>query len=235
MARCKARKKGVSVEAIDAKATHDRAVITEAEFKLKHMPATNTVIIERRAPKPKPAAPDLRVDYTGAGNTAVAFWSTERHPEIKSYRGRPGGGSGNPDERYWNPASPPCVPSDERPPHLFNMRVSAEAASAASQVEASAPPPYEDKYYYFDAEYYDLACVKHRHELHRLREAFPDVEPCPLRCTQGCTTHSRGVLARWPWVAQTAQLGFCACKMASWERTYWRYEWLALIGRDLPL
>ena len=242
VARCKARKKDASAEALaalDAKAAQDRAKITEAPFPLKHMPAANTVIVERRAPKPKPAAPAPLVDYSGAGDTTVPLFSAKRHPEIKGCRGRPGGGGGDPDERYWNPAKPPCVPSDDRPEHLFNTRVAAEAASTASQVEASAPPPPEDEYGYFDAEHYELACLKHQHALRRLREAFPEVDPCPLvraslHETRPCPC-GRGVLARWPWVAQTAQLGFCACDMASWELTCWRYEWLALVGRDLPL
>ena len=53
--KSKAKSKGASAEAlaaIDAKAVQDRAAITEAEFKLKHMPAANTVIVERRARKP---------------------------------------------------------------------------------------------------------------------------------------------------------------------------------------
>ena len=34
-------------------------------------------------------------------------------------------------------------------------------------------------------------------------------------------------LAMWPWVVQTAQLGFCDCNMAGWELTCWRCEWIA--------
>ena len=129
------------------------------------------------------------------------------------------------------------MPSDDRPEHLFNTRAAAEAASAASQVEAWAPPPFEDEYYN-DEERYALACVKHEHAVRRLREAFPEVDPCPLAGTSRHNTRAcpcgRGVLARWPWVVQTAQLGFCACAMANWELTCWRQEWLAHVGRDLP-
>ena len=56
--------------------------------------------------------------------------------------------------------------SDDRPAHLFHTRVAAEAASAAAQVEAWAPPPYGDEWlaaYYIDEERYDMACVKHKH------------------------------------------------------------------------
>ena len=43
----------------------------------------------------------------------------------------------------------------------------------------------------------------------------------------------RGVLAQWPWVVQTAQLGFCDCGMASWELTCWRCEWIGAGAPDL--
>jgi len=146
--RSKARSKGASAEAfaaIDKKVVQDRAAITEAPFQLKHMPAANTVIVERRVPKkPKPKPPAAPVDYIDAGESQVAFFAAERHPEISCYRGRPGGDE---QERFWNPKEPPCVPSDDRPEHLFNTRAAAEAASAASQVEAWAPPPFEDEYY----------------------------------------------------------------------------------------
>ena len=96
----------------------------------------------------------------------------------------------------------------------------------ASRVEMFAPHPVEDgEDDYFDEENYELACVKHKHALRRLREAFPEAcgeehhtRPCPC---------GRGALAMWPWVVQTAQQGFCECDMASWERTCWRREWIA--------
>ena len=234
------KKKSLSVEeltaqseAIDRAAEEALAARLDRVIDLK-LPDFNTRVVERRAP-PKDAP---RVDYTGAGDTSKPFWAAARHPEIKGYRGRPGGGGGDPDERYWNPRKPPCVPSDDRPEHLFNTRVAAEAASAASMVEAWEPPPYEDEYY-CDEERYALACVKHEHAIRRLREAFADVDPCPLarasrHATRPCPC-GRGVLARWPWVVQTAQLGFCACDMASWELTCWRSDWLSVVGRDLPL
>ena len=137
-------------------------------------------------------------------------------------RGRPGADE---SERYWNPREPPCVPSDQRPPHLLRSREAAEAASAASQVEESAfDERFDDDFW--NEERYDLACVKHAHALRRLRRAFPEfseerqTRPCPC---------GRGELAMWPWVAHTAQAGFCdhrACSMARWELTCWRSEWI---------
>ena len=141
------------------------------------------------------------VDYIDAGDCSEAFWATERHPEIQGYRGRPGGDE---DERYWNPTRPPCVPSDHRPANLFNSREAAEAAGAASRVERFAPSPDQDECD-FDEEKYEVACVEPKHAMRRLHESFPGLEekhhtrPCPC---------GRGALAVWPWVVQTAQLGF---------------------------
>ena len=167
------------------------------------------------------------------------FWSKERHPNIRGFRGRPGG---DPDERYWSPWKPPCVPSDERPAHLFLTRVAAEAASAAAQVESFGPPSPDDEYGYFDEEWYDSWCVKHTHAVRRLREAFPEVAPCPIAHASQHETRpcpcGHGLLARWPWVVQTAALGFCGareCGMASWEHTCWRWEWIAPVDGKLPL
>ena len=242
--RSRARQKGASAEeltALDTEAAAERAAITEAPCEIKHMPAANTVIVERRAPKPKPAAP--RVDYSEAGDTSVALWAAARHPEIRGYRGRPG----EKGDCYWNPRKPPCVPSDDRPQHLFLTRVAAEAVSAAAQVEAWAPPPYGDEWLAeygggADEERYDMACVKHKHAVRQLREAFPEVDPSPIAHASQHETRpcpcGRGVLARWPWVVQTASLGFCdncECGMACWERTNWRSEWIAPVAPDLPM
>ena len=179
---------------------------------------------------PSAAEPKPQVDFTGVGDRSVPFFATERHPEIPGYRGRPGGDD---EERFWNPAMPPCVPSDHRPARLFNSREAAEAAGAAARVENLAPPPPDDEEYGeddynpmwdFDEDQYEVACLKHKQKLRRLREAFPEAgeehhtRPCPC---------GRGALAVWPWVVQTAELGFCDCPMASWERTCWRYEWIA--------
>ena len=85
-------------------------------------------------PLPPPSAPLQLgppapcVDYlnTPADQPSAPLWSTARHASIPGYRGRPGGDN---EERYWNPAMPPCVPSDHRPAqHLFNSRDAAEAA-----------------------------------------------------------------------------------------------------------
>ena len=191
------------------------------------------------APLPPPSAPPSilllptagarpQVDYIDAGNQSVAFFATARHPEIPGYRGRPGRDEA---ERYWNPEMPPCVPSDHRPAHLFNSREAAEAAGAASGVEHYTRRPDEDgEDEDFNEERYEIACVKHKHALRRLRARFPEVDeehhtrPCPC---------GGGALAVWPWVVQTAALGFCDCPMAGWELTVWRCEWIKAGAPDL--
>ena len=170
------------------------------------------------------AAPGInqKIDYFDAGDCSHEFWATERHPEIAGYRGRAGASD---EERFWNPAAPPCVPSDHRPTHLFNSREAAEAAGMASRVEQSAPCPDEDgEDQFYDEEEHELACVQHKHAMSRLRARFPEASethhtrPCPC---------GHGALAMWPWVVQTAQLGFCDCQMAKWERICWRSDWIA--------
>ena len=88
-----------------------------------------------------------------------------------------------------------------------------------------------------DEEQYDTACVKHKHAIRRLQHAHHEVGPCSVahasqHDTRPCPC-GRGVLARWPWVAQTAQMGFCDCGMAGWERTCWRSEWIGAGAPDL--
>ena len=173
-----------------------------------------------------------QVDYIDAGDRSVAFWHPARHPEILGYRGRPGG---NEVERYWNPAKPPCVPSDLRPQHLFTALVAAEAAAAAERVEQYWPGDPDDEYDMGGGPPYDEACIKYKHALACLLELFPEVAPCPMYAhasqhdTRPCPC-GRGVLAKWPWVVQTAQLGFCDCYMTGWERNCWRCEWFKGAG-----
>ena len=150
-------------------------------------------------------------------------WSDD---SILGYRGLPGG---DPEERFWDTEKPPCVPSDHRPQHLFTSRDAAKAAGMASRMERFAPDE-DGEFDGNDEEYYELARVEHRFALRRLREEFPEVAACPMvhasqHHTRPCPC-GRGVLAMWPWVVQTAQLGFCDCWMASWERTCWRSEWI---------
>ena len=150
--------------------------------------------------------------------TGVYQWSDD---SIPGYRGTPGGSE---EERYWNPERPPCVPSDHRPVHLFNSREAAEAAGMASRVERFTRRPDEDgEDDEFVEELYELACVKHKDAMRRLHASFPEVvddhgtRPCPC---------GHGILGKWPWMVQTAQLGFCECWMAGWELTCWRSEWI---------
>ena len=171
-------------------------------------------------PLPPAAESNPQIDYSGVGDCSVPFWATARHPEIPGYRGRAGGDD---EERYWNPAEPPCVPSDHRPTYLFKSNLAAKAACAAERVEETAPQP-DNEDYIFNEEEYEVALVRYKHALRRLQEAFPDLDeqhhtrPCPC---------GRGALAMWPWVIQHEQGGFCGCWKAGWERVCWRSEWVA--------
>ena len=162
------------------------------------------------------------IDYSSAGDLSQEFHSTERHPEIPGYRGR---AMADVEEIYWNPAKAPCVPSDHRPEELFNSQQAAEAAGAAAGVEKSTLTEHdEDNNEESMAEEYELACVRHKYAMRRLRLSFPEVaddgsrRPCPC---------GLGALAMWPWVVQTAELGFCVCIMAQWELICWRSEWIS--------
>jgi hypothetical protein len=179
--------------------------------------------------QPAAVSPQVQVDFSDAGDCSVAFFSEKRHPEIPGFRGRPGGGG---DEIYWDPARPPCVPSDHRPANLFNSREAAEAAAAAARVEQFSPYPDEDgEDDCFDEDEYELACLKHKQALRRLCRTFPELteeqhtRPCPC---------GHGALAVWPWAVQTARLGFCECRMAGWELTCWRGEWINAGAPGLP-
>ena len=163
------------------------------------------------------------------------FWSETRHSSIPGYRGRPGGDD---DERYWDPEKPPCVPSDFRPPHLFGLRVTAEAVGAARHVEECMLPPdvdpIEDDYGY-DEDSDELARLNYKIAMKRLLLTFPELDPCPMLAhasqydTRPCPC-GRGALARWPWVVQCEHLGFCDCWMGGWELTCWRSEWIRAGG-----
>ena len=152
--------------------------------------------------------------------------ANQDNTDIPGYRGVP---LCYEEERYWDPQKEPCVPSDHRPALLFNLWEAAEAAGEASRMEAfaSRADQVSGEYDFHDGErdeeLYELACVKHKHAMHRLLSSFPrsdethHTRPCPC---------GPGALAMWPWVVQTAQLGFCECPMAEWERICWRSEWI---------
>ena len=96
------------------------------------------------------------------------------------------------------------------------------------RVEETAPQP-DNEYGIFNEEEYEVALVRYKHALHRLQEAFPDLDeqhhtrPCPC---------GRGALAMWPWVVQNAQGGFCGCWKAGWELVCWRSDWEAAANAE---
>ena len=61
-------------------------------------------------------------------------------PFLPGFRGH-GGGKG---EERWDPARPPCIPSDERPDKVFGSEQAAKATAACASLERSLPRPTED-------------------------------------------------------------------------------------------
>ena len=92
-----------------------------------------------------------------------------------------------------------------------------------------------------------MARVQYKFALRRLAEAFPELE-LPAKLHEGLRASEvptrpcpcgAGQLAQWPWMLQTASLGFCPgavaetesgykhiCGRHIWEKMCWRNEWV---------
>ena len=114
-------------------------------------------------------------------------------------------------------------------------KLCAEAVCAAARIEGFMPIEYDEPdpaQQAFDEEQYEITYPKLKWGLRKLEWAFPELDVGPMLAhasqhhTRPCPC-GRGVLAKWPWVVQTADLGFCDCDMASWELICWRSEWIA--------
>ena len=184
-------------------------------------------------PLPPPTVPFDRADDRTVYEHPRSRWDWEVEPpqlrwdtDIVGYRG-----TSDFDGQYWDPAKPPCVPSDLRPAHLISSKLCAEAVCAAARIEGFMPCKYEE-WHPADEEQYDLTYPKLKWGLRKLEWEFPELDVGPM-LTHASQHHTRqcpcgrGVLAKWPWVVQTADLGFCDCDMASWELICWRSEWIA--------
>jgi len=188
-------------------------------------------VLEPSPPEPVWPTPD---------DPDAALWQLSRYASIPGFRGT--AGEDYEAEKGWHPAQAPCVPTDERPAHLFHSRAAAVAAAEAFHVERPRWDYNEETGEEYDVEEHEIYRVKYKHALRRLQLAFPDLDPRPLDLldahasrhrTRPCPC-GRGVLARWPWVAHEARLGFCDCPMAAWELVNWRCEWIHVGAPDLP-
>ena len=198
-------------------------------------------------PLPPPTVPFDHAEKLIEYDHPVGRWVGDKIKfsfDIPGYRGVPGdeGGGGRDDPRYWDPEKPPCVSSDFRPEHLIKSPLAAKAAIAANEVEFRCKPPDfddENDERHYDEERDEIARVKYKHALRRLFESFPELDPCPMlahasqHCTRPCPC-GRGVLARWPWVVQDEERGFCACSMGGWELICWRGEWEEAARKAIP-
>ena len=118
----------------------------------------------------------------------------------------------------WDPDLPPCVISDQRPPQVFGSKEAALAAAAARELERLLPEDFVGDEGAYNEEDEDLARARYKHALRKLAKAFPELEVlvpelcAGLQANQQCTRPcpcGAGLLAKWPWVLQTPQLGFC--------------------------
>ena len=163
------------------------------------------------------------------------------------YRGADTGAEG---DEVWDPDLPPCVISDHRPPKVFGSEEAALAVAAVRTLEERLPESrtFDGDEGLYNEEEEDVARVRYRHALQRLAKAFPELEvPVPELCAglqadQQCTRPcpcGAGHLAKWPWVLQTPQLGFCpggewgeddeevtTQGKHDWEVISWRHEWV---------
>ena len=148
----------------------------------------------------------------------------------------------------WDPDLPPCVISDQRPPQVFGSKEAALAAAAARELERLLPENFVGDEGAYNEEDEDLARARYKHALRKLAKAFPELEvlvpelcaglQADQQCTRPCPCGA-GHLAKWPWVLQTPQLGFCpggewgeddeevtTQGKHDWEVISWRHEWV---------
>ena len=107
-------------------------------------------------------------------------WDTD----IVGYRG-----TSDFDGQYWDPAKPPCVPSDLRPAHLISSKLCAEAVCAAARIEGFMPCKYEE-WHPADEEQYDLTYPKLKWGLRKLEWEFPELDVGPM-LTHASQHHTR--------------------------------------------
>ena len=191
---------------------------------------------DNKAPPALLARPIMHA-HSSNGTAPIAeqdepHWSKARFPSIPGYRGTPGGSE---DELNWNPTAPPCVPSDQRVERMFGSEMAAKASAAAGWLERNLPGE-EGHEFDDDAEQEEAARVRYKYALRKLSAAFPELDtPVMDMCaglhasqqrTRECPCGA-GLLAQWPWVLQTVDLGFCGCEKADWEQICWRTEWIS--------
>jgi hypothetical protein len=224
---------------IDTEMERASAELLRAPVELAGLPDPKSILVETRAPAAARAPSCEQEDapprtYFHPALTRVDGKKVWCGPAPPGYRGVP---CADDEERFWDPAKPPCVPSDLRPQHLFNAKEAAEAMVAAMRVEQFQPSSDGFDSDDPDEEHYEKACSSHKFALRRLLRAFPEVAPCPTSSAAASEHETRpcpcghGVLAQWPWVVQTGQQGFCNCRKADWELICWRSEWEQAVGR----
>ena len=219
VARCKARKKPASDEAlaaIDTKAAQDRAAITEAPFLLKHMPAANTVIVERRTPKASAICPGC----------TRSLRSADPPTPLQARFGTPCGCAWGPDEDDVpdepQPSSKGAVARAQAELERYSGREVGRAVAIVDQLEnlymwLEEGEPVTDEQIEAQKQQYRLA-------LGRLKAVAPaslldaNVRPLALETVEPrmadehnsiACPYGFGRIARWPWTLHLPPLGFC--------------------------
>ena len=120
---------------------------------------------------------------------------------------------------------------------LRSSREAEEATSRAWELERFFL--YDDDPDYNDSEEEkEVAIVRYRHALSRLKAAFPslcpgwsgEVQRADEQNSVPCVAACGGRLGAWPWTVQTHALGFCNCDViykfrGAWgDAYYWKHE-----------
>ena len=189
------------------------------------------------APAPAPESREPALEPAPVLVSGAAGHTEYKHPSATYVNGKLVYGDDAPpgyrgicvDEcRYWNPHAPPCVPSDLRPMQVFGMFAAAKAAAKAVRVEQfMQPADYDPECDHYDQERDEVARLEYQWAMSQLQDQELCPDPCPM-FAHASQQHTRpcpcglGVLAKWPWVIHSAELGFCTCEMAEWELICWR-------------
>ena len=130
------------------------------------------------------------------------------------------------EDEGWDLYQPPCIPSDERPEHVFGSMAAAKAIAAANILDNlnNICPPTSDSEEEGDAEREEredreeVARAQYKLAIRKLARAFPDLDIPAAGLTAGLHAREQetrscpcgaGLLPRWPWVPVDARLGFC--------------------------
>ena len=221
--KSKARTKGASPEelaAMDAKAAQDSAAIREAEFKLKHMPAANTVIVERRVAKPAicqgcyravcsdPPSP-LQARF---GRPCPCIWGPDVQPEDPQPTSKGAVARAHAEWDMWSrfPEAGMAIAVVDQLENLYTWHDEGGAHMGYDDDLKPIKKPITQQQIDAQTQHCKLA-------LERLRAVVPEISPVAFVC-EPCLADEHnsmpcpygfGRLPKWPWGLHLEPLGFC--------------------------